>query len=38
MRAMCDWKVVNRKTTEEHKNMLGLKKTVDGLATPNVVT
>ena len=33
VRAMCGWKVVVRKTTEEQMGMLGLRETVDGLAT-----
>ena len=37
MRAMCGQKVVDRKTTEEQINMLGLKETVDRLATANRV-
>ena len=35
--AMCGQKVVDRKTTEEQMDMLGLKKTVDRLATANGV-
>ena len=35
--AMCDQKVVDRKTTEELMDMLGLKKTIDQLATANGV-
>ena len=35
VRAMCGQKVVDRKTTEEQ--MLGLKKTIDRLATANEV-
>ena len=35
MRAMCGKKVVDRKTTEEQMDMLGLKKTIDRLATEN---
>ena len=27
VRAMCDQKIVDKKTTEEHMNMLGLKET-----------
>ena len=37
VRVMCGQKVVNRKTTEEHMDMLGLKETVDRLATANEV-
>ena len=37
MRAMCGQKVVDRKTTEEQMDMLGLKETIDRLATPNGV-
>ena len=37
MRAMCGRKVVDRKTTEEQTDMLGLKETVNGIATPNGV-
>ena len=37
MRAMCDQKVVDRKTTEEQMDMLGLKETIDRLATENRV-
>ena len=37
MRAMCGRKVVDRFTTEEQMDMLGLKQTVDGLATANGV-
>ena len=37
LRAMCDQKVVDRKTTEEQMDMLGLKKTIDRLATANGV-
>ena len=37
MRAMCSQKVVDRKTTEEQMDMLGLKKTIDWLATANKV-
>ena len=33
MRVMCSQKVVNRKTTEEQMDMLGLKETIDRLAT-----
>ena len=37
VRAMCGKKVVYRKTTEEQMDMLGLKETVDQLATANGV-
>ena len=37
VRAMCGQKVVDRKTTEEQMDMLGLKETVDQLATANGV-
>ena len=37
VRAMCGQKVVDRKTTEEQMDMLGLKETIDRLATPNGV-
>ena len=37
VRAMCSKKVVNRKATEEQMNMLGLKGTIDQLATVNRV-
>ena len=37
VRAMCGQKVVDRKTTEEQMDMLGLKKTIDRLATANGV-
>ena len=37
MRAMCGQKVVDRKTTEEQMDMLGLKVTIDRLATANGV-
>ena len=37
VRAMCGQKVVDRKTTEEQMNMLGLKETIDRLATANGV-
>ena len=36
-RAMCGQKVVDRKTNEEQMDMLGLKETVDRLATANGV-
>ena len=35
MRAMSGQKVVDRKTTEEQMDMMGLKETVDGLVTVN---
>ena len=34
---MCGQKVVDKKTTEEQMDMLGLKKTIDRLATANGV-
>ena len=37
VRPMCDQKVVDRKTTEEQMDMLGLKETIDRLATVNGV-
>ena len=37
MRAMCGQEVVDRKTTEEQMDMLGLKETIDQLATANGV-
>ena len=37
VRAMCGQKVVNRKTTEEQMDMLGLKETIDQLAIANEV-
>ena len=37
VRAMCVQKVVDRKTTEEQMDMLGLKETIDRLATANGV-
>ena len=37
VRAMCSQKVDDRKTTEEQINMLGLKETIDWLATANGV-
>ena len=37
VRAMCGQKVVDRQTTEEQMNMLGLKETIDWLATANGV-
>ena len=36
-RAICGQKVVDRKTTEEQMDMLGLKETLDRLATANGV-
>ena len=36
VKAMCDQKIADRKT-EEQTNMLGLKKTIDQLATTNGV-
>ena len=36
-RAMCSQKVVDRKTTDEQMDMLGLKETIDQLATANGV-
>ena len=33
VKAMCGRKVVDRKATEDQVNMLGMKETVDGLAT-----
>ena len=36
-RAMCSQKVVDRKTTEKQMDMLGLKETIDRLATANGV-
>ena len=35
MRAMCSQKVIDRKTTEEQMDKLGLKETRDRLATIN---
>ena len=35
--AMCGQKVVDSKTTEEQMDMLGLKETIDRLATANGV-
>ena len=35
VRARCDQKVIDRKTTEEQIYMLGLKETIDRLATAN---
>ena len=37
VRAMCGQKVVDRKTNEEQMGMLGLKETIDRLATANGV-
>ena len=37
VRAMCGQKVIDRKTTEEQMEMLGLKETIDRLATANEV-
>ena len=37
MKAMCSHKVVDRKTTEEQMDMLGLRKTKNQLATANEV-
>ena len=37
VRAMCDQKAVDRKTTKELTNMLKLKETIDQLATANGV-
>ena len=37
VRAMCSQKVVDRETIEEQMDMLGLKETIDLLATPNGV-
>ena len=37
MRAICGQKVADRKTTEKQTDMLGLKETVDRLATANGV-
>ena len=37
VRAMCGQKVVDRKMTEEQMDMLGLKETIDRLATANGV-
>ena len=33
VRAMCGQKIVDRKTTEEQMDMLGLKETIDRLAS-----
>ena len=35
MRAMCGQKIVDKKTTEEQLNILGLKETIDRLTTAN---
>ena len=35
VKAMCGQEVVDRKTTEQQMNMLGLRKTIDWLATAN---
>ena len=35
VRALCDQKVVDKKTTKEQMDMLGLKETIDWLATAN---
>ena len=37
VRTMCGQRVVDRKTTEEQMDMLGLKETIDWLATANGV-
>ena len=37
VRAMCGQKVVDRKTTEKQMDILGLKETIDQLATANEV-
>ena len=37
VRAMCGQKVVDKKTTEEQMDILGLKETIDRLATANRV-
>ena len=37
MKAMCDRKVVDRKTTEKQLDMLKLEETIDRLATANGV-
>ena len=37
VKAMCGQKVVDRKTTEEQMEMLGLRETIDPLATANGV-
>ena len=38
VKAMCSQKVVDRKTTEKQMDILGLKETIDQLATENGVT
>ena len=35
MKAMCGWKVLNRKTSEEQMDMLGLKENIDQIVTVN---
>ena len=37
VKAMCSQKVVERKTTEKQMEMLGMKETIDRLATANGV-
>ena len=37
VRAMCGQKVVDRKMVEEQMNMLGMRETIDQLATANGV-
>ena len=37
VRAMCSQKVADRKTTEEQMDMLGLKETIDRIATAHRV-
>ena len=37
VRTMCGQKVVDRKTTEEQMDLLGLRETIDRLATANRV-
>ena len=37
MRAMCGQEVVDRKTTKDQMDMLGLRETMDWLATANGV-
>ena len=37
VRAMCGQKVVDRKSTEELMDMLGLRNTIDWFGTPNGV-
>ena len=34
-KAMCGCKVLNKKTTEEHRNMLGLEETVKSISIAN---